>query len=660
MKPKKPSSVVLKSKLLRRMPPSAGSLAIAAFLLAGSHSARAFTSTDANTAINAFNTAYYVGNGGNGYFKNDQTSGVSYFWTQAELIEGVEDANDRTGGTYNSMITSLLNGFSSNNGTSWSGNIYNDDICWACIAYLRGYQATGNVTFRNIAKANFDMMYARAWSSDFGGGLWWTTAKGGKNACVNGPAAITSYLLYQTLSDASYLTKSQNIFNWEKATLFNAGTGAVYDYISTGGVGTWSSTYNQGTFIGAANYLGDVATATTAMNFTKNSMSGANGSGGLIMPQYGAGGNNSGFNSIGIRWMAKFMKDRSLQSTYLGWLQSNANAAWAQRRADNLGWCQWLEKTPNSNNFYSWDTISTAVALQVVPADGVETMLYSGGTYGLMARHSGKYLDAYGALTANGTQLAQSTWNGGNNQKWEAQNLGGNQFAFKGVQSGRAVDVPGWATADIQLALWDYNGSAAQSWTVTATDSGYFKLANVNSGKVMDVYMQSTADGVGVYQSTWWAGGNQQWAFKGQGPTSGRTYRLIPRHASDKALDTQSGGTANGTKLVQNTYTGASSQKWLATNVGGNNYTFRGQASNRSIDVDAFSTADIQLQLWDYFGNAAQTFVVTPTDSSFYKVLNLNSGKAMEVYGISTADGAAVYQHTWNGGHNQQWLFQAQ
>lgn len=660
MNTKKPSPVSPKSIPRRRTTYRPGILASAALLLAGSHHVTAFTAADANTAINSFNSAYYVGNGGNGYFKNDQNGGVSYFWTQAELIEGVEDANDRTGGTYSAMITSLLNGFSANNGTNWAGNIYNDDICWACIAYLRGYQATGNVNFRNIAKANFDMMYARAWSSDFGGGLWWTTDKGGKNACVNGPAAITAYLLYQTLSDASYLTKAQNIYNWEKATLFNASTGAIYDYIATSGVGTWSSTYNQGTFIGAANYLGDVTSATTAMNFTKNSMSGANGNGGLIMPQYGIGGNNSGFNSIGIRWMAKFMKDRGLQSTYLGWLQSNANAAWAQRRTDNLGWCQWHEKTPNSNNFYSWDTISTVVALQVVPADGVETMLYSGGTYGLMARHSGKYLDAYGALTANGTQLAQSTWSGGNNQKWEAQNLGGNQFAFKGVQSGRAVDVPGWATADIQLALWDYNGSAAQAWTVAATDNGYFKLANVNSGKVMDVYMQNTADGTGVYQSTWWGGGNQQWAFKGQGPTSGRTYRLIPRHAPGKALDTQSGGTANGTKLVQNTYTGASSQKWLATNVGGNNYTIKGVASNRAIDIDAFSTADIQLQLWDYFGNGAQTFVVTPTDSSYYKIMNLNSGKAMEVYGISTADGAAVYQHTWNGGHNQQWLFQAQ
>ena len=632
------------------------------FLLAGSDPARAFTAANADTAMNSFNAAFYVGNGGNGYFKNDQTSGISYFWTQAELIEVVEDANTRTGGTYASVITSLLNGFTSREGTSWSWNEYNDDVCWATIAYLRGYQATGNTTFRTIAKSNFDMMYARAWDSTLGGGLWWKTDKGGKNSCVNGPGAIAAYLLYVTLNDASYLTKAQNIFNWQKSHLVDNTSGAVWDSISpSGSINYWSSTYNQGTYVGAANYLGDVASATLAANYTKNSMSGANGEGGLILPQYGTGGNNSGFNSICVRWIARFMNDRGLQSSYLGWLQSNANAAWRVRRgADNLSWCQWLEPTTNFTNFYSWDCISSVGALQVVTADSVTTRLYSGGTYGLMARHSGKYLDAWLAGTANSTPMAQGTWNAGGNQKWVAKNLGGNQFAFVGQASGRAVDVPGWATGDIQLALWDYNGSAAQAWTVTPTDGGYFQLKNVNSGKVMDVNGGSTADGIAVYQHAWNGGTYQQWAFKDQGITSGKTYRLIPRHIGDKALATQAGGTGNGALLVQSNWTGANSQKWVANSVGTNQYTFTQVASGRAMDVPAWSTADVQLEIWDYFGNAAQTFVVTSTDSSYYKLLNLNSGKAVEVYGISSSDGAAVYQHTWNGGDNQQWLLQAQ
>lgn len=134
-------------------------------------------------------------------------------------------------------------------------------------------------------------------------------------------------------------------------------------------------------------------------------------------------------------------------------------------------------------------------------------------TFRIQARHSGKCLDAYYALTANGTQLATSTYNGGANVKWVAHNRGGNQYCFTGVQSGRAVDVPGWATADIQLHLWDYFANGAQTFTCTGTDNGYHQVTNVNSGKVWDVYYAGTGEGTPVYQSTWWGGWNQQWSF---------------------------------------------------------------------------------------------------------------------------------------------------
>jgi beta-glucanase (GH16 family) len=139
--------------------------------------------------------------------------------------------------------------------------------------------------------------------------------------------------------------------------------------------------------------------------------------------------------------------------------------------------------------------------------------LADGRTFRIQARHSGKVLDAYYAWTTNGTKLAQSTWNGGNNQQWVAHNVGGNQYTFIGVASGRAVDVPGASTATVQLQLWDSNGTGAQKWACTGTDSGYYQIMNVNSGKVMDVYGISTADGAAVNQDTWNGGYNQNWAF---------------------------------------------------------------------------------------------------------------------------------------------------
>jgi hypothetical protein len=134
-------------------------------------------------------------------------------------------------------------------------------------------------------------------------------------------------------------------------------------------------------------------------------------------------------------------------------------------------------------------------------------------TFRIQARHSGFCLDAWGAGTGNGTLLAQGVWNGGNNQKWVAHARGGNQYCFTGVASGRAIDVNGWSTADIQLQLWDYYANPAQTWACSPTDSGYYQVMNVNSGKVMDVYGISMANGAAVYQSTWNGGYNQHWAF---------------------------------------------------------------------------------------------------------------------------------------------------
>lgn len=345
--------------------------ASAVLLAAAGHPASAATRADADTAVKAYLKAFVRPAGTSAFIKGDQNGGDPGFWQEAEEIEGIEDANDRAGGAYNSQVTALLNGFSKAHKTDWSWNIYNDDICWAAIAYTRGYQATGNTAFRTIAKNNFDMMFARAWDPARGT-LFWTTKNTSYNSCIECPAGIASYLLSRALRDDSYLTKAQDLYAWEKTHLFNEATGAVSDAVSTSGrVGTWASTYNQGTFVGLANFLGDTASATLAADYTRNHLGKPGPSGYQIMPEYGSGGdNNSGLNSIGLRWIAKFMKDRRLQDTYLGWLQANADTAWNIRRtSDDLSWCQWLRPTPGGV-LHSWDCINSVVALQVAAADG--------------------------------------------------------------------------------------------------------------------------------------------------------------------------------------------------------------------------------------------------------------------------------------------------
>src|SRR5205085_6025867 len=133
------------------------------------------------------------------------------------------------------MFTNLFRGFLANNKTNWSHNPFNDDIMWMVIACMRAHLLTGNAEFRDVAKLNFDLCFARATSTNLGGGIWWKTDNRSKNACVNGPGAIAAFLLGKATGENSYFIKATNLFLWERATLFDSTTGRIADNINANG-----------------------------------------------------------------------------------------------------------------------------------------------------------------------------------------------------------------------------------------------------------------------------------------------------------------------------------------------------------------------------------------------------------------------------------------
>jgi hypothetical protein len=55
--------------------------------------------------------------------------------------------------------------------------------------------------------------------------------------------------------------------------------------------------------------------------------------------------------------------------------------------------------------------------------------------------------------------------------------------------------------------------------------------------------------------------------------------------------------------------------------------------------------------------NATSASAATVDTSAWYTLVNRNSGKALDVCGASTADGACIQQYTRSSGQNQQWQF---
>ncbi len=177
----------------------------------------------ADRAMAAFDGAFLTGVAGMANYRASTLGGWADFWKEAEMIEMVEDACQRSPSPRLSQADHRADaGFLMRFGTDWSANAYNDDIIWMCIACARAYELTGTVGFRDQARANFDRVWSRGYDTTLGGGLWWNTSRGEKNTCINMPAAIAAYKLSVDLGDPAYLEKARALYAWEKENLFDA------------------------------------------------------------------------------------------------------------------------------------------------------------------------------------------------------------------------------------------------------------------------------------------------------------------------------------------------------------------------------------------------------------------------------------------------------
>ncbi len=347
------------------MPPSQG------------HAPTPLTKAQAARAFAAFTAAFYAPASGKAYFHTSTAGGHADFWKQAEMIEMVEDAYGASAApAERQMVVDLLAGAQATYGRKWIKRRWNDDIMWMVIASLRAYQITADKQYLALAEQNFDGVYARAWSSDLGGGLWWTTARTQKNVTTNAPAAIAACLLYQITHDRKYLSEAVGLYAWVRGHLYNAATGVVYDSISvpasgasqTGTLNRVILSYNQGSFIGAADLLhaatGQRSYYDDALRTLQASRKDLTANGILRSESLGNNSNGGGFKGIFCRWAVRFAYDNHI-TAFNGWFTRNAETAWAHRNLRDLMGQDWPHLTGNGP-LYSFDCSCGVVLMEVL------------------------------------------------------------------------------------------------------------------------------------------------------------------------------------------------------------------------------------------------------------------------------------------------------
>jgi predicted alpha-1,6-mannanase (GH76 family) len=293
----------------------------------------------ADSSSKAFIRNYWNPEGKYFNYGNGGSKTEFHYWPQAHALELLVDAWSRTGDTtWLTLISDWFIGVPQKNGGSFF-NRYYDDMEWNALALLRAYHATGDEKLVRAAGEVWEDIKA-GWNDNAGGGIMWEKEdRSGKNSCSNGPAAILAARLFRLHHQPADLEWAKKIFSWQRRTLFDETTGAVWDNIKEkeGSVTInkkWIFTYNQGTFIGAATELFDLTgdslylyDAIKAADYTLRSLITPNG---LLKDE----GNRDGglFKGIFVRYLTRLTQHHALppvnKKRYSEFLFNNANTLW--------------------------------------------------------------------------------------------------------------------------------------------------------------------------------------------------------------------------------------------------------------------------------------------------------------------------------------------
>jgi predicted alpha-1,6-mannanase (GH76 family) len=352
--------------------------------------ARGVTPAEADKAYNSLNQVYWDAD--SKFFRKEESGNKKTdFWLEAQLWDTVMDQYDRTHSEIvKKQVNDLYDGFNAQY-PDWTKNKFNDDIMWWTIGCTRAYQITGDARYLNKAKASFDFVYQVFCDDALGGGIWWSSDRRSKNSCVECPAIIAAMRLSELLNDPSYFEKARQLYQWQKNMLTD-GKGKVYDSVRIGSrrnpnfstnsytgfnprrnnspLGTFSLTYNQGTYIGASVLLylktKDTSYLTEAIktaDWTRSNL--CTGENQILRSENQ--GDAGAFKGIFVRYMKLLVRDCGC-GEYVPWMQTNADTAWRNRRpTDNIMGYDW--SSPAGSGIQSQTAASAVAALLCFPAD---------------------------------------------------------------------------------------------------------------------------------------------------------------------------------------------------------------------------------------------------------------------------------------------------
>lgn len=278
-----------------------------------------------------------------------------------------------------------------------------------------------------------------------------------------------------------------------------------------------------------------------------------------------------------------------------------------------------------------------------------ETRLFSGVSYTIVSRFSGKALDLTDGSTADGTNIQQWTLTGGSHQEWRVRAETDGYCSIRSMADERkAITI---RDGNVELVL--YTGADTQLFQLVQERGSYgilSKASNATTG--LDVFEWSTENGGNISEYEYWGGDCQLWNFTPVQPAvSDGTYVIRSALSGlllNAAVDTN-GGIAHQDRV---------DQVWKVTKLLNGFCTIQ-DAKGMALTIQDGSGADGQdVVLTPYTGERDQQFRFHANADGTYAILTAVSEEAsgLDVYGISLEAGAKICQWNYWAGTGQKFV----
>jgi poly(3-hydroxybutyrate) depolymerase len=183
------------------------------------------------------------------------------------------------------------------------------------------------------------------------------------------------------------------------------------------------------------------------------------------------------------------------------WVWSGPNGFWANTREVTISNIQ-TNQAGTYTATYTNDFGAESYQDFYVTVNGSGGGTISEGTYNVINRNSGKYLDVEGLGTSDGSNVHQWTSTGGTNQQWIITDVGDGYYRLSPAHAtSKALDVEGISTDDgANVHIWEYLSGNNQQWRFVDVGDGYYQIEARHSGKLLEIVGASTDDGGNVQQ----------------------------------------------------------------------------------------------------------------------------------------------------------------